>query len=246
MLKTLLLSTLTFAGFTSLAHAQSISGFSGEASLNGSSTTGNTETTDVGFGLKLAKDTGLWRHSIKASSDFGRADGNTNKKRYALGYKIDRDINERLYAFANADYFSDDFGAFKQGYFLGTGLGYQMLVDAPTTWRLEAGAGYRSQKSRLTLNNPLGVPSIRENELAGRLYSDFDHSFNDGVSIYNDTELLYSASDTFITNEVGVTSQLWESLALRASFRVENHSNVPEGREKTDTISRIGVVFTMN
>ena len=246
MLKKLALSALTALSFSTLAQAQNIDGFTGEASLNGSATTGNTETTDVGFGLKLAKDTGVWRHSVKALADFGRAEGNTNKKRYVLGYKIDRDINERLYAFANADYFSDDFGAFKQGYFLGTGLGYQVLVDGPTTWSVEAGAGYRSQKSRLTLNNPLGVPSQRENELAGRLFSDFDHTFNDSVSVYNDTELLYSASDTFITNEVGVTSQLWDNLAMRASFRVENHSNVPAGREKTDTISRIGIVYTMN
>jgi len=213
MLKKLALSALTALSFSTLAQAQNIDGFTGEASLNGSATT---------------------------------AEGNTNKKRYNLGYQIDRDLNDRLYVFANADYFSDDFGAFKQGYFLGTGLGYQVIVDGPTTWRLEAGAGYRSQKSRLVLNNPLGVPSIRENELAGRLFSDFDHAFNESVSVYNDTELLYSASDTFITNETGVTSQLWENLALRASFRVENHSNVPVGREKTDTISRIGVVYTMN
>lgn len=245
MLKTISLSAMIWAGAVTASHAQFTDGFTGEAALNGSVTTGNTETTDVGFGLKLAKETDKWKHSVKASADYGRSDGNTNKSRYALGYQIDRDINDRLYGYANADYFSDDFGAFKQGYFLGTGLGYQILPDAPLTWNLEAGGGYRSQKARLALNNPTGLPSNTENELAGRIFSDVDYVFNDSVSAYNDTEMLYSASDTFFTNEVGVTSQLFDSFALRASFRVEHHTDVPVGTEKTDTISRIGIVYTM-
>lgn len=245
MLKLIPLTLMAWAGLAVGAQAQSLAGFTGEASLNGSATTGNTKTTDVGFGLKLSNDTGTWRHTVTASTDYGRADGNTNKKRYALGYKIDRDINDRLYGYANADYFSDDFGAFKQGYFIGTGLGYEVLNEVPATWRLEAGVGYRSQKARLALNNATGFPSSKENELAGRLFSDFDYALNDNVSLYNDTEVLYSASDTFITNETGITSQLWENLAMRASFRVENHSDVPLGRKKTDTISRIGIVYTM-
>lgn len=245
MLKTLSISALIWAGASVASHAQFTDGFTGEAALNGSLTTGNTETTDIGFGLKLAKETENWKHSIKASADYGKADGEENKNRYALGYQIDRNITEQLYGYGSADYFSDDFGAFKQGYFLGGGIGYQILPDAPLTWSVEAGGGYRSQKARLPLNNPTGEPSRTENEIAGQLGSDLDYVFNEQVSAYNDTELLYSASDTFITNEIGVTSQLFDSFALRASFRVEHHTDVPVGTEKTDTISRIGIVYTM-
>jgi len=65
------------------------------------------------------------------------------------------------------------------------------------------------------------------------------------VSFSNDSELFYSDLDTYVTNETAVTSKLIKSIAFRASFRVETHTDVPVGRKKTDTISRIGIVYTV-
>lgn len=223
------------------AQAQVADGWSGEASLTGSQTTGNTDTTDVGLGLKLAKDGDVWRHKFNASADYGRASGTTNKQRFVLGYQIDRDISDRLYAYANADYFSDDFGAFEDGYFLGTGLGYEVILPDPIGWKLEGGLGYRSQ----TPQSVVGVAGDSTNELALRLGSDFNWTLNDNVSLYNDSELIYSESDTNIWNEFGLTATLTGRLAARASFRVDYHTDVPVGRENTDTITRFGLVYTM-
>lgn len=238
---TALITVAALAFFPLTANAQIANGWSGEASLTGSQTTGNTETTDVGLGLKLAKDGDVWRHKFNASADYGRAAGSTNKQRFVLGYQIDRDISERLYAYANANYFNDDFGAFEDGYFLGTGLGYEVILPAPIGWNIEAGLGYRSQ----TAQSLAGIAGPTTNELAGRLGSDFDWTLNDNVSLYNDSELVYSKSDTNIWNEFGLTATLTGRLAARASFRVDHHTDVPLGREKTDTIIRFGLVYTM-
>ena len=245
----LIMAAAILAMTAGTANAQITEGWTGEASLAGSKTTGNTETTDIGLGLKLQKEAGQWRHKFNALADLGRAEGLTNKKRYNLGYQIDRDVNERLYVYGNADYFSDDFGPFKQGYFLGTGLGYKAVLPEPLSWNLESGLGYRSQKSRILdnniLTNPLGLASDRENELALRAFSDLDYKLNDNVSAYNDTEIIYSKSDTYIWNETGITATLAGNLAARASFRIDTHTDVPIGTEKTDTITRFGIVYTM-
>jgi len=82
--------------------------------------------------------------------------------------------------------------------------------------------------------------------LGRAFFSDFEHKFNDQVTFSNDTEILYSEVDTFFINEAGLTSNIFESLAVRATFRVETHTDVPVGREKTDTISRVGIVYKMN
>ena len=241
MRKILSLSMLLVSGLSvsTLASANVLEGWKGDASLTGSKTTGNTDTTDIGLGLDLAKTDGEWRNKFRASFDQGKVEGLTTNQRLVLGYQIERDFTDRLYAYANADYFQDDFGAFETGYFVGTGLGYKLIQPEPLAWDLSAGLGYRSQKSQ-------GPLSLTENELALRARSDIDYQFNDAVSLYNDTELLYSASDTYIWNEVGLTAQLMGNLAARASFRVDNHSTVPLGREKTDTITRIGVVYTID
>jgi len=228
-----------------MAHAEEDAGWTGEFALNGSATTGNNETTDVGFATKISNRGSDWRHNFKASADYGRNSGNTNKRRYRLGYKIGRDLAPRVYGFANADYYSDDFGAYKHGRFLGAGVGYSVLVDGPTLWRLESGAGYRSQKARLAAGTPGGEASREEEFASARLFSDFEHLFHENFKVTNDTELFYSDIDTFFINEVAATSKMFDRLALRVSFRVETHTDVPEGREKTDTISRIGIVYTM-
>ncbi len=234
---TLAATTLAF-GLASPAFAGIADGWTGEAGLTGSKTTGNTETTDVGLGLNLVKSDDVWRHKFNASVDYGKTSGVKDKQRFVLGYQIDRDINERLYAYGNADYFQDDFGAFESGYFVGAGLGYKLVLPDPFKWDVEAGLGFRNQKTQ-------EIVPVTTEELAGRLASNMDYVFNDNVSLYNNSELIYSSSDTYIWNETGITAQLMGNLAARASFRVDTHSDVPAGRKKTDTISRVGVVYTL-
>ena len=245
MKKSLLLASALIFTAAGTANAQMLDGWTGEASLTGSKTTGNTDTTDLGLGLKLNKESGVWRHKFNALADFGEADDVKNKQRFALGYQIDRDFNERTYVYANADYFNDDFGAFKTGYFLGTGLGYKAILPDPVSWNLEGGLGYRSQETQDPTPPALLPLSETNNELALRAFSDFDWVLNENVSAYNDTEIIYSKSDTYIWNEIGLTATLAGNLAARASFRIDNHSDVPVGTKKTDTVTRFGIVYTM-
>lgn len=226
--------SLTFAG---TSFAQDDDGWSGEASLAGGKTTGNTDTEDLSLGLKLAKEGDKWRHKFDALADFGKVSGFKTKQRFALGYQIDRDLNERTYVYGNADYFNDEFGAFEDGYFIGAGLGYKLVLPEPLGWNIEAGAGYRSQ-------DPAGL-GARTNEFALRGFSDLDYALNENVSLYNDTEILWSESDTYIWNDIGLNAQLMGNLAARISYRIDNHSSVPLGTKKTDTALRFGVVYTM-
>ncbi len=251
MLKQLSIATaisLAFAG-TSFAQTGMLDGWTGEASLTGGKTTGNTETEDLSLGLKVEKEDDKWRHKFNALVDYGKVSGSKNKQRWALGYQIDRDISERAYVYANADYYQDRFGAYKDGYFIGTGLGYKVILPDPVSWNLEGGAGYRSQKSRdvtdTSVTPNLWVMSDRTNELALRGFSDFDYALNENVSLYNDTEIIWSDSDTYIWNEIGLSAQLMGNLAARISYRVDHHSDVPAGTEKTDTAARFGVVYTI-
>lgn len=229
------------------AQADMLSGWSGDASLSGSTTDGNTETTDVGLGLNLIKTDGLWRNKFDANYDLGSVEGNDTKNRLFLGYQLDRDLNDRTYVFGNANYFKDDFGAYETGNYLGAGLGYKVFTAAPTTWDVEAGLGYRTQETRaLGVFGTAGfVDSVEESEGALRLGSDFDFDFNDAVSLYNDTELLHSDSDTYIWNDIGIQAQLAGNLSAKFGVRVDNHSDVPAGVEETDTITRGTLVYTI-
>ncbi len=244
MFKKITLTALTLTVLSSTAMAGE-NGWTGEAALTGSKTTGNTETTNAGLGVKLEKQDDVWRHKFDAAADYGKVSGTKNKERWELGYQLDRDLNDRLYAFGTGDVFQDKFGSYKDGYYLGTGLGYKAIVGEPITWDIEGGVGYRSQKVRLTPGTPGGAASERQSDIALRAFSDFKYSLNENVSLYNETEITWSESDTNIWNDVGITAQLMGNLAARASFRIDHHTDVPVGFDKTDTISRIGVVYTI-
>ena len=233
-------SSPAFAQFNNITE-----GWSGDASLTGSRTTGNTDTLDFGAGLKLQKEDGPWTHKFKANADFGEVDDQSTRERFDLGYQIERDFNDRLYGFANGDYYKDEFGAFQDGWFLGGGLGYKVILPDPVGWNLEGGAGFRSQTAQDDESVTPIVEGLTEEEFALRGVSDFDYKFNDNVSFYNDTEIIWSDSDTYLWNEAGITAQLWGNIAARTSYRVDYHSNPPAGSVSTDTISRVGIVYTI-
>lgn len=219
--------------------------FEGEVSLNGSKSTGNADTTDVGAAVKLKWRAMDWRHRFSASGDYAEQNGEDTRSRYRLAYQIDRDFSERIYAYASTDYFSDDFGPYKFGFFAGGGMGYRAALPPPLQWDVQAGPGYRRQKTREPIDVPPGDPSRIESEIALRAASELSWDINDNVDAYNNTEVVSSSSNTFLTNEVGVTADLFGGLALRTSFRVEHNTDVAVDREKTDTITRLGVVYAI-
>ena len=231
-----------------------LSGWTGEAALTGSQTTGNTDTTDVGLAVNLQKESEKWRHTFRGSADFGRANGVNNKERYTLGYQLDRDITDRLYAYGNADWYSDDFGSFDNGYFVGAGLGYKLVQPAPWGWDVEGGVGYRSQQPALPdLTDDFTQADFdlldadgdfdRQNEVGLRGASKITLDVNENVSFYNNSEVIWSTSDTYLWNEFGLTAQLTENLAARGSIRLDHHTDVLPGVENTDSITRFGIVY---
>ncbi len=261
MLKEITIATALSLAFSSATFAQDgdDKGWAGEASLAGGKTGGNTDTEDLSLGLKLAKAGDNWNHKFDALADYGNVDGDRNKERFALGYQIDRNLNERTYIYGNADWYSDKFGAYRNGYFVGAGVGYKVIVPDPVGWNVEAGVGYRSQLEQDYANpnfdpllavdpvtNPAIIDGDRVNEVAVRGFSDFDYALNENVSLYNDTEILWGESDTYIWNEIGLSAQLMGDLAARVSYRLDHHTDPTPGKKKTDTALRFGVVYTMN
>ena len=67
MKKYFILTSALLALSAGTANAQITEGWTGEASLAGSKTSGNTDTTDIGLGLKLQKESGDWPHNLRHS-----------------------------------------------------------------------------------------------------------------------------------------------------------------------------------
>ena len=228
-----------------LAGSAFADGVSGEVALNAAHTSGNSDTANLGLGLQLDFATGDWEQELRSNVELGREDGETTQQLIRITYGIEHDVGGRWYGFANTEYFQDEIGAFKYGLFTGGGVGYRVALRPPLHWEIEAGPGYRRQKTRNAFGDASGVGSRIESELAVRVHNDLEWDVNDRVSAYNYSEVIHSSADTYLWNETGVTAELFGGLAMRTSFRVDHHTDVPLGRGRTDTIARFGLVYDL-
>lgn len=242
-----------FAGAMTLslpAHAQddAAEGWSGEGSLSAGVTTGNTETTDLGLGVDVARTMNLWTIGLQATADYGETDGAETKNRIFLGANLDRQINDRLFGFGQLSYEQDEFSGFDSRAYIGGGLGYEILTGDVTTWTVRGGPGVKIDEIEAVLDTtvtPAAVitPATTEESFGASAQSNFAHQFNDNVGFTNDTTVLYAETSTQIGNIAAITASLTDTLSARVSFEIRHDTDPVEGFEDTDTISRVSLVY---
>lgn len=230
-----------FASVAGAAIAQSQT-WTGEGSFGAGFTTGNTETTDVSLGLKLARELDGWRPSVEAFADYGDTDGAETRNRVFLAGQLDRDFSERTYAFGRVSHERDEFSGFESRSFIGGGLGYRLLMGEQTSWALEAGPGLKIDEVR-AVTVPELIPGDTEQSFSVIGASKFSHAFNGNVNLTNDTNVLYAETSTQIGNSLAITAGLAGALSARFAFDVRYDTDPPLGFEQTDTITRVSLVY---
>lgn len=213
--------------------------WTGEGSFGAGFTTGNTETSDLGLGLKLGRQAGDWKLSFQALADYGKTEGVETKNRMFGSVQADRNFSERLYGLGRVSYERDEFSGFESRAFAGVGLGYRVIVSEPTKWAVEVAPGVRYDDIRGT---PL-VPGDSETGFSVIGASKFAHAFNDNVKLTNDTTVTWADASTQIVNTLAVTAALTGALSARASYDVRHDTDAPAGFEKTDTVTRVSLVY---
>lgn len=227
------------------AHADEVdSSWTGEGSLSAGETSGNTDTRDIGLGLKLAKQSGLWVFGGEASADYGEIDGVESKNRIFAGLNVDRQINDRLFGFGKITHERDEFTGFDSRSFVGAGLGYHVLTGDATTWTVRGGPGlkYDEVKPIIVAGQPT-IPAETLSSFSVFAGSEFAHAFNDSVSLSNSTGVVYAEESTQISNTIAVTSKFSNALSGRASYEIRHDTNPPIGFEETDTATRLSLVY---
>ncbi|MEN0078940.1 MAG: DUF481 domain-containing protein [Pseudomonadota bacterium] len=219
--------------------------WTGEGAFNAGVTSGNTETTDLGLGLNLERQTQVWKTSLEAQADFGETDGEETKNRLFFAGQLDRQISDRLYGFGRLSYEIDEFSGFENRAFIGGGLGYEIFSGDVTSWSVEGGPGLKIDEVRASISGGEEIPAETVESFSVFAASNFAHAFNDSVSFTNDTDLIYAEESTQIANIAALTAEMTDTLSARVSFDVRFDTNPPEGFEDTDTATRIALVYSI-
>ena len=213
--------------------------WTGEGSFGAGFTTGNTETSDFGLGLKLGRQAGPWEVSLEAIAEYAETNSVETKNRTFFAGQLDRDFSERMYGFGRASWEQDEFSGFESRAFVGAGLGYRVIMGEPTTWDLEIAPGVKFDEVRAA--PPLAAYSETGLGVIGA--SRFTHQFNENVKLTNDTVVTYADTSTQFDNRLAVTAALNGALSARFSVDVRYDTDPPLGFDDTDTATRVSLVY---
>lgn len=211
------------------AHADAAE-WKGEGSVTAGLNTGNTDTSDLGIGIKLGRKSQLWRHQGELLADYGTKNGSQTKNRIFVSGQSDRIVNDDLFAFGRVSHEEDEFSGFNSRSFVGAGLGWQLLDSEAVSWSLEGGSGLRVDRVRartveLEAGGSYEVPANTKDPVAISAASRLFYQINEQVSTGNETSVIYAAASTQISNKATLTAGLMKGLSARFSFEVRHDTH---------------------
>ena len=207
-----------------------------EAELGFVDTGGNSETTTLSLRNELSylfSDPlkGLWTvTALKVETE-----GVTTAERYFTEFRLDYQVNPRLYSFAKLNWLQDEPAGIDTRYTLGAGVGYHFLTDEKHELRGEAGLDYTDEEY---------VDNTADDYLALRLFGMYGYNFNDKNRFTQSLEYLPDLGDfdNYLFNSVtAFTSAISDVFSLKTSYEVNYNNEPPTGFEKTDT--RFGITL---
>ena len=214
-------------------------GFSGTFALRGIAQTGNSESQDLGIGTDLGY---VWGpNGVELQLNYAFSDDDTSASEESLFYSLEytRDFNSRTYGFAkvqgSVDTATD--AAYESDTFITFGAGYRVINTTESQWSVQAGPGYR-------VANLNDIASADIDESAFGISSDYSRKLTDTVYVTNDTDVIWSESDTAVFNDLALSVAMTNTLSLRTSVLTEYHSDVTGASKNTDNTFGVALVYS--
>jgi len=215
-------------------------GFTGSVALRGIIQSGNTETTNIGIGSDMNYVFGP--NGIELQLNYAYSDDDETDAEESLFYGLEytRDLNPQFFGFAklqgSADSATD--AQYETDTFVSFGAGYRIFNEADTQWSVQAGPGYRFAE----LND---VTDGDVDEGAFGVSSDYAQKLTETVFVTNDTDVIWSESDTVVFNDLALSVAMTDTLALRTSVLTEFRTE-PGDAEDTDNTFGVSLVYSFN
>lgn len=207
--------------------------WSGKGELGAFNSTGNAENTGITAALSLTKEGLKWRHKLSGRADYQEANGVTTREQFLAAYELNYKFSDRLFAYGLAQYERDRFQGFSARYSASGGIGYDVLTDGPTL-SVKAGPAYRRTEL---------VDGTSTSSIAGLAALDFDWDVSEAITFTQDASaFVQSGSSTFIS-DTGLQASISDALSVRLSYTLETDTDPPAGAVKTDTLSRITIIY---
>lgn len=210
----------------------------GSASVGYVGTTGNTESQTFDAEFRYIRREAEWVHSLEFQGLYAEQDSEVNGERYFLKGKSDYKISGDDYLFAKASNTDDRFTGFDYQATVSTGYGHYFYNLDDLALETYGGLGYRY--------NALPADTLDEDsegEVIVSLGENFKWQFSATTKLIQSLESEVGEELTVSRFEIGLVSQLIGKLASKIAFEARHISDVPAGRENTDTQTSVSLVY---
>jgi len=215
-------------------------GFTGSVAVRGIVQSGNTESTNIGIGTDMNYVFGPNGVELQLNYAYSDDDDSASEESLFYGLEYTRDFAGDYFGFAklqgSADSATD--AQYETDTFLSFGAGYRVFNEADRQWSLQAGPGYRFAELNAIADGDVS-------EAAFGVSSDYAQKLSDTLFVTNDTDVIWSESDTVIFDDLALNVAMTNTLALRTSILTEYHTE-PGTAENTDNTFGVSLVYSFN
>ncbi|MBI1403838.1 MAG: DUF481 domain-containing protein [Porphyrobacter sp.] len=218
--------------------------WSGKGEFGAFRATGNSSNTGITAGLTVQRQGIDWKHKLTARVDYQRANGTTTREQFLVRYEPNYKVSEHFYVYALGQYERDRFQGFSGRYAVSGGIGYQVLDEEDIQLAVKAGPAYRVTNF---------VDGRSESRIAGLVGLDFDWAITDRLKLTQDANavaetggsavVIVDSNNTTLDLVIGLNAKINSSLSARLSYTIEYDSNPPPGAVRTDTQSRMTLIY---
>jgi putative salt-induced outer membrane protein YdiY len=231
-----------------LQHPGLLEGWNGGVTVGFGLTAGNSETKNLalafnGIRTGLHDKLTLYAGSIYSTNDLApaaiRVTANTNRG----GARYDHDITPRMFAFVNADFFTDALQDLNLRQVYGGGLGWHAIKNPNTTLDLLGGIAY----TRENYTQPAPAPRLIHSFVAGQIGDEFMHKLAKSTVL---TQRAYffpdfqNSGEYRATFDFGTVTKLNKWLGWQNTFGDVYVTNPPTGKKKNDVVFTTGLNVT--
>lgn len=199
-------------------------------------TSGNTDTDTYNTEFLLALETQQWLHNLKLQALGSQENGQAKAERYYLENKSDYylDEDDNHYLFLKGSYTDDRFSGFKYQTAVSGGYGQYLLRNDSFNVQGFGGAGYRQ-------NNEIGGEN--KGEVIFSLGEKLSWNISDNADLTQSFTMEIGETRTVSVFEAGLETNIIGGITTKVAFQARNNTKVPVGREETDTLTSVSLVY---
>ena len=211
----------------------------GRGELGAIRATGNSDDLGLTAALGLERVGIDWRHKVAAQADYQRSDGDTTRERFLLSYEPNFNIADNSFIFGLGQAERDRIQGYSSRFSISGGLGHRFFDREDLSFQVKAGPAWRTSKIR----DDIEPGSDRESYFAGLAAMDFAWQFAPTLKFtQNASAFVQSGNDTY-TSLTGIEAEMGSGLSARLSYRILHDTSPPDDSVKTDTLSRITLIY---